>query len=120
LVAVAVGIIGIIVLTGHQEPTARAATFPPTSASAPSADRLRDYQDRLRVLDQRARQQAMAEPTRQVMAEQTPVPTPPALAYGDGSLRPATADPLIVRAPAAEIRVCSPPMSSVAGPAQRD
>ncbi len=96
LVAVAVGIIGIIVLTGHHEPTARAATFPPTTASAPSADHLRDYQDRLRVLDQRARQQAMAEPTRQVMAGQTPVPTSPALAYADGSMRPATADPLMV------------------------
>jgi len=96
LVAVAVGIIGIIVLTGHHEPTARAATFPPTAASAPSADHLRDYQDRLRVLDQRARQQALAEPTRQLMAGQTAVPTSPALAYGDGSVRPATANPLMV------------------------
>jgi type IV secretory pathway VirB10-like protein len=96
LIAVAVGIIGIIVLTGHHEPTARAATFSSTAASSPSPDHLRDYQDRLRVLDQRARQQAMAEPAPQVRAEQTPVPTSPALAYGERSVPPPTSDPLTV------------------------
>jgi type IV secretory pathway VirB10-like protein len=62
MLAVAVGILGIIVLTGNREPESRpvsAATTPGTLALNP--DRLRDYQDRLRVLDDRARQ-ALNEP----------------------------------------------------------
>lgn len=62
MLAVAVGILGIIVLTGNREPESRpvsAATTPATMALNP--DRLRDYQDRLRVLDDRARQ-ALNEP----------------------------------------------------------
>ena len=68
MLAVAVGILGIIVLTGNREPESRpvsAATTPGTMALNP--DRLRDYQDRLRVLDDRARQ-ALNEPR----AEQPP------------------------------------------------
>ena len=35
---------------------------PANQAAAPNPDRLRDYQDRLRVLDERSRQQAQADP----------------------------------------------------------
>ena len=60
MAGLAVGVLGIIVFAGHQEPTARpAAATPATTVSAPSPERLRDFQDRLRILDQRARQQAV-------------------------------------------------------------
>src|SRR6266540_3953389 len=61
MVGLAGVIIGIIVFAGHPEPTARRAAPPPTAPVTPNADRLREYQDRLRVLDERARQEAAAE-----------------------------------------------------------
>src|SRR5262245_24024565 len=63
MVGVAVGMLMIIMLTGHSQPAPRV-----TSASATpqlpglSPDRLRDFQDRLRALDDRARADATAEP----------------------------------------------------------
>src|ERR671929_853234 len=61
MVAVAIGILGIIVLTGHSEPTASTVTTAPMpTADAPVAN-LRDYQDRLRLLDDRAREQVAAQ-----------------------------------------------------------
>lgn len=51
MVALALGILGIIVFAGHPEPTPRAASASTPPALAPQPDRLRDYQDRLRVLD---------------------------------------------------------------------
>src|ERR687888_625010 len=70
MVGLAVGILGIIVFAGHPAPAARpAAAAPSTSEPAPSPERLRDYQDRLRLLDERARQQALA-------AQQQPVAMP--------------------------------------------
>ena len=62
MVALALGILAIIVLTGRPEPPARPAAGPANQALAPSPDRLRDYQDRLRVLDERGRQQALVDP----------------------------------------------------------
>ena len=62
MVALALGILAIIVLTGRPEPPARPAAGPVNQALAPSPDRLRDYQDRLRVLDERGRQQALVDP----------------------------------------------------------
>src|SRR5207247_5004768 len=59
MLAVAVGILAIIVLTGKREPELRPApmgTVP--AATGLNPERLRDYQDRLRVLDDRARQAA--------------------------------------------------------------
>jgi len=44
-------ILGIIVVTGRPEPGGRPTTAPTSQPTAPSPDRLRDYQDRLRVLD---------------------------------------------------------------------
>ncbi len=62
MVALALGILAIIVLTGRPEPPARPAAGPVNQALAPSPVRLRDYQDRLRVLDERGRQQALVDP----------------------------------------------------------
>lgn len=62
MLALAVGILGIIVFTGQPTPAARPATAVNSQALAPNPDRLRDYQDRLRALDERARQQALNPP----------------------------------------------------------
>src|SRR5947199_7841498 len=59
MLAVAVGILAIIVLTGKRDPESRPAPMAATPAAAGlNPERLRDYQDRLRVLDDRARQAA--------------------------------------------------------------
>lgn len=62
MLGLAFGILAIILFAGQPEPSAR-----PVATSAPqplalSADRLRDYQDRLRVLDERARQEPVTQP----------------------------------------------------------
>lgn len=88
MVAVAVGILGIIALTGHSEPEVGAASVtPPAAAIAPNTDRVRDYSDRLRVLDARAREQ--------LTVEQAPQAPPPP-AYDTGMGGPAAPDPLVV------------------------
>jgi type IV secretion system protein VirB10 len=69
MVGLALGILGIIVFAGHPEPAKRTASAATPAALAPQTDRLRDYQDRLRVLDERARQQLATEP-RQPMVPQ--------------------------------------------------
>src|SRR5947209_11005323 len=61
MVGLAVTIIGIIVFVGHPQPVGRPGVATSAPPVAPSPDRLREYQDRLRVLDERARQQAAAE-----------------------------------------------------------
>jgi type IV secretion system protein TrbI len=60
MVGVAVGILGIIVITGHPEPAGRATAPVAGTPLAPNPERLRDYQDRLRIMDERARQQALS------------------------------------------------------------
>jgi len=61
MAALAFGLLAIIVVTGRPEPAVRPATAPSNQTTAPNPDRLRDYQDRLRVLDERSRQQAQAD-----------------------------------------------------------
>src|SRR5262245_61789001 len=90
MVGLAVTIVGIIVFVGHPQPVARpgvATTAPPV---APSPDRLREYQDRLRILDERARQQAAIDP----LASRTPSPTqdPPTAAPSAGASDPLQQD----------------------------
>lgn len=86
MVGLAVGILGIIVFAGHPDPTARPAPKTPVSSeAAPSPERLRDFQDRLRVVDERARQQALNAPQPSAM----PHPT-----YDEPSA-PASPDPLV-------------------------
>lgn len=60
MAALAFGILAIIVVTGRPEPAARPTTTPSNQPMTPTPDRLRDYQDRLRVLDERSRQQALS------------------------------------------------------------
>lgn len=85
MVALALGILVIIVLTGQPEsPTGpRTQTTP---ASAPAADRVRDYQERLRLLDAQAAQNAGV-----------PAPADPALppSMNDDTVAPAPVDPLV-------------------------
>src|SRR5712691_10682040 len=69
MVGLALGILAIIVFTGHPQPAPRVAAATAAPA-APNPDRLRDYQDRLRVLDERSRQQAVSE-------ARGPMPRPP-------------------------------------------
>ena len=85
MVALAVGMLGIIFLTGKPEGTAtpRPGTQP---AAAPTADRVRDYQDRLRMLDEQA-----ARDLRQAALEAQAAPMPSA--PNDGSRAPV--DPLV-------------------------
>jgi len=60
MVGVAVGILGIIAFTGHPEPAGRATAPVASTPLAPNPERLRDYQDRLRIMDERARQQTLS------------------------------------------------------------
>ena len=80
----ALGVLAIIALTGQPEPTPRPPATGTAGPLAPNPDRLRDYQDRLRVFDERARQQAFAGPP----------PTAPRSAYDDPPVSGAAADPL--------------------------
>jgi len=57
MLAVAVGMLAVILLTGRREPPVRSVAAPAT-APTPNPDRVRDYQDRLRALDARAVQEA--------------------------------------------------------------
>ena len=83
MVGVAVGILAIIVVTGHPPPAARPlprVASSPTTAASP--ERLREYQDRLRLLEERARQQAASTPepalaTRPGPDERATTPTSP-------------------------------------------
>lgn len=83
LVGLAFGILSIILFTGQPQPPARAL---PAAALQPpplDADRLRDYQQRLRLLDERARQEPVTQP---MLARPEPV-------YAEPPSAPA-ADPL--------------------------
>ena len=85
MVAVALVILGIIAFTGNREPESRPITASTAQTMALNPERLKDYQDRLRVLDERARQ-AMSEPV--------PRPEPaPRAAYGEPQVSEAP-DPL--------------------------
>lgn len=88
MLAVALGILGIIVLTGEPEPVAPTVSAAAAPSIAPNADRLREYQDRLRVLDQRAREQVATDTASE------PVPAASTYAYENAGGAPAT-DPLV-------------------------
>src|SRR4029434_8668985 len=59
MAGVAVGMLAIMLIVGRPDPPARSA---PTTAAVqpPSADRVRDYQDRLRLLEAQALRDAQA------------------------------------------------------------
>jgi type IV secretory pathway VirB10-like protein len=60
MIGLALGILAIIVFAGHPEPSPRSSLTSAPSL-APNPDRVRDYQDRLRILDERTRQQALSD-----------------------------------------------------------
>ena len=57
MAGLAVGMLAIMLIVGRPDPPARPAASP-ASAQPPNADRVRDYQDRLRVLETQALQDA--------------------------------------------------------------
>jgi type IV secretory pathway VirB10-like protein len=57
MAGLAIGILVIILFTGHTDRPQRSAPATGLQPVAPDAGRLRDYQERLRLLDERARQQ---------------------------------------------------------------
>ena len=62
MVGVAVAMVAIILLTGHSQPAPRTASTSMSPLTGLNPERLREYQDRLRALDERARLQAMGGP----------------------------------------------------------
>ena len=113
MVALALGMLAIIALTGQSRPPARNTAPPAVESQTPNADRLRDYQDRLRALDARTAQarlvesQAPAPPARPVVDE-------PSGAGGESRI------PSPKSAGGANTRVCSPRTSSSAGGPSRN
>ena len=83
MVALAVGILAIILIAGRPEPATKPTTAA-TPTAAPSADRVRDYQDRLRGLEARAPLEAQTATT---------TPATPAPAYADQKA-PTSEDPI--------------------------
>jgi type IV secretory pathway VirB10-like protein len=90
MMGLALGVLAIIVFAGHPAPAARPVSpGVATTALAPSPERLRDYQDRLRLLDERARQQATSlNDPRATATPRSVYNDPPAAAT------PAAVDPL--------------------------
>ena len=62
MVGVAVGMVAIILIAGRPEPPAKTASVGATTQAPPNADRVRDYQDRLRELEARTALEAQAPP----------------------------------------------------------
>ena len=68
MVAIALGMLTVILFTGRAEPPARSAAVPTSAPAQPNTDRVRDYQDRLRILESRAAQEARADAIAQQQA----------------------------------------------------
>ncbi len=85
MVGIAVVMVAIMFLAGRPEPAARPASVTPSAAVAPSPDRMREYQDRLRLMEARAAQDAQAA------APAPPAPAPSAQESASSS----TQDPLV-------------------------
>lgn len=79
MAGIAIGMLAIMLVVGRPEPPARTTSAPATT-SAPSADRVRDYQERLRALE--------AQALREAQASQAPAPAP--LTYDESPSAPAT------------------------------
>src|SRR5438067_3578734 len=84
MVGVTVGMLVIILISGRAEPPTRTAAIAASASVPANADRVRDYQDRLRVLEARTVQDAQAQATA----------APPSPALRDGPLT-APQDPLV-------------------------
>jgi type IV secretory pathway VirB10-like protein len=78
MAGIAVGMLAIILLVGRSDPPVR-TTSAPAAAQAPSTDRVRDYQERLRAMEAQAlreAQSASVTPAPATMGFQEPRSTP--------------------------------------------
>ena len=79
MAGIAIGMLAIMLLVGRPDPPARNAATP-AAAQAPSADRVRDYQERLRALEAQAMREAQAAlapgPTAPLYEEPPSAPAP--------------------------------------------
>src|SRR6476619_1380000 len=73
MAGVAVGMLAIMLIVGRPDPPARPATTA-ASVQPPSADRVRDYQDRLRLLEAQAMRDAQTT---------SPIPNAQPVQYDD-------------------------------------
>ena len=87
MAAIGAGMVLIMFVAGRSTPPPPVATAAASQPVAPSADRLRDYQDRLRVMEHRA-----AEQSRAAAAPSMPGPPPSAM---QESAPAASPDPLV-------------------------
>src|SRR5438874_9997985 len=85
MVGVTVGMLVIILMSGRAEPPTRATAIAASASVPANADRVREYQDRLRVLEARTVQEAQAQATA----------TPPSPALRDGPPTALSQDPLV-------------------------
>jgi type IV secretion system protein VirB10 len=84
MAGVAVGMLAIMLIVGRPDPPPR-PTLNASAVQPPNADRVRDYQDRLRLLESQAVRDAQAP---------TPPPTAQPTQYGDAQ-PPAPQDPIV-------------------------
>src|SRR5687767_433896 len=82
MASLAVGMLAIMLIVGRPDAPARPAT-PTASVQAPTADRVRDYQERMRMLEAQALREAQAA---------TAEPPASPMVYGDPQPPPATQD----------------------------
>jgi type IV secretion system protein TrbI len=86
MVSIAAAMLLIILLTGHRDPATPSRQGVPGGSAPSSPDRVRDYQERLRLLDEQAAREA-----REALTQQAPAPTSRSAA-DDGDKKPV--DPL--------------------------
>ncbi len=79
MAGIAVGMLAIMLIVGRSDPPVRTTTAP-AAAQAPSTDRVRDYQERLRAMEAQALREAQAAavtPAPAMMGFQEPPSAPP-------------------------------------------
>lgn len=86
MAGIAVGVIGIILIAGRPEPPTRPVAVATSAPQAPNPDRVRDYQDRLRILESRAAQETQAA---------TIMPPPPSPSVYESTGAPPPEDPIV-------------------------
>src|SRR5262249_5155104 len=74
---ISLGMPAVILFTARAEPPARTTAVPTSAPPQPNTDRVRDYQDRLRILESRAAQEARADALAQPQAPTVTRDDPP-------------------------------------------
>jgi type IV secretion system protein VirB10 len=87
MVGIAVVMLGIIFIAGRPQAPSDPRPATTLQPAAPNPDRVREYQERLRVLDERATREAIQAPA-------TAPPTPPTLQYQDAQQPAPPEDPI--------------------------